>query len=195
MSRRRVLSAVATAVLLAGCGGDGVGPDAVEGQARSPQLKQVAPGPTGVFPVADRIAAPQLSGQTLAGAPLDVAELRGKVVVVNFWAHWCAPCRAEAKNLNAVYAAERSTGVEFVGVNVKDDRFAARRFEQAQGTRYPSLYDQPGRLLTRFRKLAPQTPPTTLIIDRQGRIAGRFIGGVTTTELQIPVQVVAKERL
>jgi hypothetical protein len=53
---------------------------------------------------------------------------------------------------------------------------------------YPSIHDQPGALLTRFRRLVPQTPPTTLLLDRQGRIAASFIGGVTEAELLEPVQ-------
>jgi thiol-disulfide isomerase/thioredoxin len=162
---------------------------------QSPQLKTLDPGPNGLLAVADRPPAPELRGETLAGEPLDVADLRGRIVVLNFWASWCAPCRAEAKNLVAVAEATEAEGVSFVGVNVKDDRNAATAFERKQGVTYPSLHDQPGVILTRFRAAVPQTPPTTLILDREGRIAARFIGGLTERELLVPVQTLAREQV
>ena len=188
LPHRRLL-ACAAVVLLSGCGDVGV---AEEG-ARNPALRVVDPGPSGTFPVTEREAAPDLSGTTLTGEPLSVRDLRGQVVVVNFWASWCPPCRAEAPALKAVEQQTAAAGVRFVGVNVKDDLFAARRFEQVRTVAYPSIHDQPGRLLTTFRRYAPQTPPTTLVLDREGRVAARFIGGVTESELLGPVQAVAGE--
>jgi thiol-disulfide isomerase/thioredoxin len=160
----------------------------------SPQLQVIDTDGNGLLPIAGRQPAPVLKGETLEGEPLDLADLQGQVVVLNFWASWCAPCRAEAGNLIAVAEQTRADGVAFVGVNVKDDADAAIAFERKQGVTYPSLHDQPGVLLTRFRGIVPQVPPTTLLIDREGRIAGRFIGGVTETELLGPVQVLAGER-
>ncbi len=127
------------------------------------------------------------------GGELALDSLRGKVVVLNFWASWCPPCRAEAPNLIEVAETTKASGVEFVGVNVKNAKDEALAFERKQGVPYPSLHDQPGVLLTRFRKIVPQVPPTTLVLDRRGRIAGVFIGGVTTRELLVPVQAVAAE--
>lgn len=185
----RLTCALLLALALTGCAGTQATTDGSGG----PQLRQLDTASTGLLRISDRAPAPALSGPTLDGADLDVASFRGKVVVVNFWASWCPPCRAEAPALIKVANDTRALGVEFVGVNIKDNRSAAQRFDELQGVPYPSLYDQPGVLLTRFRRLVPQTPPTTLLIDRQGRVAGLFRGGITETELSGPVQALASE--
>jgi thiol-disulfide isomerase/thioredoxin len=188
--RPALLATVLAGVLaLTGCSGESA---TVDGPT-SPTLKVVDAGENGLIAEGDRPPAPQLSGTTLEGERLDVADYRGQVVVLNFWASWCPPCRAEAPNLVEVAEQTKASGVQFVGVNVKNARDEALAFERKQGVPYPSLHDQPGVLLTRFRKLVPQVPPTTLILDRQGRIAGRFIGGVTTRELLLPVRALAAE--
>ncbi|HUR52011.1 MAG TPA: TlpA disulfide reductase family protein, partial [Mycobacteriales bacterium] len=84
--------------------------------------------------------------------------------------------------------------VEFVGVDIKDDRTAAKAFVRNKDVRYPSLFDQAGLLLLKFRGQAPQSPPTTLVLDRQGRVAARFVQPVTQNELAIPVRTIAAER-
>ena len=191
-SRRRLPAAAAALALvgaLTGCSGDAT----AEGTPTTPQLKSIDGGEDGLIPADDRTPAPALSGPTLDGERLDVADLRGDVVVLNFWASWCGPCVAEAKNLVAVAEATADDGVRFVGVNIRDETATAKAFERRHGVGYPSIDDQPGSLLTRFRKLVPQTPPTTLLLDREGRIAARFIGGLTEAELLAPVQALAAE--
>ena len=181
---------VAAPVLLAGCSGTSA---VAASGAGDYQFGRLATGPDGLFPAGERGPAPELVGETLQGEPLDVGSLRGDVVVLNFWADWCGPCRAEAPFLNAVAERTKDEGVRFVGVNVKDDRNAALAFERVREVTYRSIYDQPGVLLTRFRKVVPQTPPSTLLLDRQGRVAGIFNGGVTEEQLAGPVLTLARE--
>jgi thiol-disulfide isomerase/thioredoxin len=189
---RGPLAATGLALLLAltGCTGDAT----AEGSPTTPQLKTIESGQDGLLPPQEREPAPVLDGRTLDGGQLDVSSLRGQVVVVNFWASWCGPCVAEAGNLVSVAEQTADDGVVFVGVNIRDSTAAARAFERQHGVPYESLEDQAGSLLTRFRSLVPQTPPTTLLLDREGRIAARFIGGLTEPELLGPVQALAAEQ-
>jgi thiol-disulfide isomerase/thioredoxin len=188
---RLVASIVLGCALLAGC----TGKNAVSNGSEGPQLKGLPqPGANHLIPVADRVPAPPIRGETVDGGQLDLSQYRGKVVVLNFWASWCAPCRAESPYLVKVAAETAPLGVSVVGVNFKDERSAARRFDEVHDVRYPSLFDQPGVILTRLRRLVPQEPPTTLLIDRAGRIAMLLKGGVTDTELTPPVRVLASEQ-
>ena len=178
-------------VALTGCGGNPAGTDS----PASPRLESLDTGADGLIAVAERQPLPSLTGTTLDGKPLDVASFRGEVVVLNFWASWCPPCREEAPALLEVATQTAELGVQFVGVNIKNDKAEALAFERKAGVTYPSLHDQPGELLLRFRRVVPQTPPTTLIVDRQGRIAGFFAGAVRISDLLPPVQAIAAERV
>lgn len=150
-------------------------------------------------PANERKKAPDLAGKTLDGKQLDVADYRGKVVVLNVWGSWCAPCRAEAPNLVAVADAEQKAGrpVQFVGINTRDLSTAqAVAFDKQFDIPYPSLYDPYGKLILRFPRgsLNPQTLPSTIILDRQGRIAVRALTALTEDQLTKALDPIVAEK-
>jgi peroxiredoxin len=188
---RTLAVGVALTATLAGC--TGIGASSSQGN----DTRYIAGnGTIATVSVGDRRAAPAVSGTTLEGKPLDLSAYRGQVVVLNFWASWCPPCRAEAEDLERVYRDTRSLGVQFVGVNIKDDsRSQALTFQRSHDVTYPSLFDQPGSIALLFRdSLPPQAIPSTLVIDRQGRLAARGLGGLTTAELEPVVTAIAAEK-
>ncbi|MFJ8188186.1 TlpA family protein disulfide reductase [Streptomyces sp. NPDC096094] len=135
----------------------------------------------------ERADAPDLSGETVDGGQLDVDDYKGKVVVLNVWGSWCPPCRAEAKNFEKVYQDVKDQGVQFVGINTRDTSTGpARAFEKEFGVSYPSLYDPAGKLMLRFEKgtLNPQAIPSTLIIDREGKVAARTLQALSEEKLR-----------
>lgn len=133
-----------------------------------------------------RSAAPKISGPTLDGS--NFAAPAGKVVVLNVWASWCSPCRAEAPTLQEL--SKRLGDVQFVGVLTRDNLVSARSFVARFGITYPTLTDDS--ILARLRGAA-NAIPTTLIIDKEGRIAGRISGEVTFAGLSELVNKVAQE--
>jgi thiol-disulfide isomerase/thioredoxin len=186
--------ALALCALLGALASACTGKNAVSDGSGGPQLGSLRQQDANrLLDVKDRIPAPAIHGETLDGAPLDISALKGKVVVVNFWASWCAPCRAEASRLVKVAKDTAPLGVTFVGIDFKDTRSGAKRFVEVHDVPYPSLFDQPGVVLTRLHKLVPQTPPSTMVLDRKGRIAAMFIGGITESQLAGPVRAVAAE--
>ncbi|GAA2265885.1 hypothetical protein GCM10010145_35160 [Streptomyces ruber] len=146
----------------------------------------------------ERTAAPDLSGQTLEGEQLDVfSEYKGKVVVLNVWGSWCAPCRAEAPNLVTVSEDLADQGVQFVGINTRDTSTGpAIAFEKEYEVTFPSLYDPTGKLMLRFEKgtLNPQAIPSTLVIDRDGKVAARSLQALSESKLRKMIEPVLAEK-
>src|SRR5690606_13320822 len=140
-----------------------------------------------------RPALPPIEGETLDGAHLDLADLRGDVVVINVWASWCPPCRAETGDLEAVHQATRTLGVSFVGINVEDQRDKATSFLAGRVT-YPSSSAPGSRYARGFT--APPAPvglPGTLVVDRDGGIAAAIYRQVGRAELEAIVTRLAAE--
>lgn len=120
--------------------------------------------------------APVASGQTLSGDSLSLAGLRGEVVVLNFWASWCVPCRAEHGVLRRVERVYGGDDVQVVGVVYQDGRDAAVRFMERLGGEWPSLVDPGSRIAIDFGVYGV---PETYFISPDGTVARKHVGPVT----------------
>jgi thiol-disulfide isomerase/thioredoxin len=190
MKKRRAavsLAAVA-AVLLAGGltmafsgGGTPSGESYVDG---NPGAVLYAPG--------HRAQLPAFSGKTLTGAPVSFSAYRGRVVVLNFWGSWCAPCRSEGPTLASLATKYSSDGVSFLGVDVEDTPVNGEAFEQGFGITYPSIND-PGQAVAQVVSSAVliSGTPTTLVIDPTGHVAGAIFGTATYSVLNQMISKVA----
>jgi thiol-disulfide isomerase/thioredoxin len=167
-----VAAAAVALVALAGGGGKGLAPEAATGQV------ELASPAVAVVPVAERLPLPAFTGQTLDGRELDLAGLRGHPLVLNFWASWCGPCRAEQQGLELASKTLAGKDVRMVGVNIRDDKGAAVSYLEEFGVGYPSLFDRPAVLSARLGALGPQAPPYTLVVDAKGRVAARVFGAL-----------------
>jgi thiol-disulfide isomerase/thioredoxin len=146
---------------------------------------------------ANRLTAPALSGKTIMGGSASLAQYKGKVVVINFWGSWCAPCRAEAPNLARAAKEDAHLGVQFLGINTRDLGIAnAARFDKTFGITYPSIFDPDGKLLLRFPKgtVNPQSLPATVVVDRHGRLAARVLAALSEEQLHKLIDPIAAEK-
>ncbi len=134
------------------------------------------------YAVADRGDPVELAGTDLDGGPLDLADLRGGVVVVNFWGAWCGPCQSEAPDLVEV-ASDPEVEAAFVGVNVRDPSPAnAQSFVRDYGIPFPTFWDPDGEALLAFPVSLVRSPPTTLVLDGEGRIAASISGPLPSAQ-------------
>ncbi|WP_353055410.1 TlpA disulfide reductase family protein [Leucobacter sp. CX328] len=136
-------------------------------------------GTSASIPAAERTEPVVFEGTVEDGSTLSSADVAGNVTVVNFWYAGCAPCRAEAPDLVAAHEEFADEDVQFVGVNTRDQVAQAEQFAKQFGIDYPSIMDNEGGREVQ-RAFAGQVPlnavPTTLVLDREGRVAHRVIG-------------------
>lgn len=183
MSRRasaRLLTGLTVALVLSGC-------------AAAPDCDRIPGVRPGVcpLPVAERQLAPDVTLPVLqtdaaraAGVvELSLADLTGRVVIVNFWASWCGPCRIEQPDLNQVHDLLPDTEVVLIGVNIEDTEANALAHLTEFEVAYLSLFDPVNELAGRFSGIGARTIPTTILLDPQGRVAARLLGLTDTREI------------
>ena len=189
--RRRAgaVAAVVGALLLAGCAGT----NAVNPTAGNPKGYFLNVGEVFIPPGHRGQPVRGVAGSLLDGRHFRLAAWAGHVVVVNFWGSWCAPCRAEADSLEAVAQRTRTLGVRFLGVDVRDDVASAEAFDQTHGITYPSLFDSTDSVVLRFSGVDADSTPTTVVLDRRGRVAATITGEAEYTSLLSLVRRVAAE--
>ncbi|KPV41781.1 hypothetical protein AN478_01335 [Thiohalorhabdus denitrificans] len=144
-------------------------------------LLLAAPGagalPTGMSPMEDRPEAPEIELPNLDGETRSLSDLRGKVVLVNFWASWCPPCREEMPSMQRLYEDLQDRDFEILAVNVGEQEPTVFSFTQGEldtEITFPILLDSGGELIERY---PVQGLPTTFLVDRQGRLAYKAMGG------------------
>ncbi|MGY1744474.1 TlpA family protein disulfide reductase [Blastococcus sp. SYSU D00695] len=182
--RRRLLPAVlGAALLLAGCStGEGSAVDVNNGG----EFRFEAGTPSGeVIGESERASAPEFRGTLLDGGDFDSTELSGDIAVLNFWGSWCPPCRVETPEFQEVYAEVRDRGVQFVGLNVKEtDQQFAQAFVDSFGIEFPSLYDPRGEVALAFRDYPANAIPSTIVLDRQYRVAAVYTAQISQDDLR-----------
>ncbi|MEV7091903.1 TlpA disulfide reductase family protein [Amycolatopsis sp. NPDC051045] len=177
----RLFWAVAAVLALAGCS---AGKDAV---VQGSSFSFVSPGGKVdiTYDVAQRQTAPVLAGDDLMneGKQLSLADFPGEVVVLNLWGQWCGPCRTEAPEMESL----AKQGVQVVGIDVRDPaREVAQDFVRDRKLTYPSIYDPDGRVLLKLSGYPRNIIPSTIVLDKQHRVAAVFLRPVLAQDL-LPV--------
>lgn len=182
---------VASALAVAGCSD---GANTVAGQARAGDGKGYVAGDGTIEQIqpGDRTTTITVRGKTLEGEDVDTSSYRGKVVVLNTWGSWCPPCNAEAPGLQKTWSQLKDKDVQFLGIDVREGPDSGRAFQRKFAITYPSLAWDGGGVLLQLKGKASATP-TTLVLDRQGRLAARISGEARGTTLADMVEQVLSE--
>lgn len=166
-----LLLALGVGILLLGCSGPSL---ALGGEGEG----------SGPAPYVGR-PAPDFGLLTLEGKMLRLSDLRGKAVLINFWATWCPPCRAEMPELQAAYDEYRDRGFVVLGVNLQEDKGTITEFMDRMGLTFPVVMDTTGNVGNAYRV---RDLPTSFFVDREGVIRDRNIGAMNKSTIVAKLQ-------
>ncbi|WP_134321909.1 TlpA family protein disulfide reductase [Cumulibacter soli] len=185
----RILTAfLVSALALAGCSAS---TDAPEGGS---EFRFVEGTPHGeVIPVDERQDAPNISGELLDGEPFELDDYADTIVVMNFWATWCPPCRVEAPDLQAVYETYQPQGVQLIGVLVRDSKGQGETYSKQEGLTYPSLFDPSTKIGLQLNNYPLAAIPSTVVFDAEGRVAAAYTAPVNLDDLTSTIEKLLAE--
>jgi peroxiredoxin len=146
--------------------------------------------PASAIPARVNYPAPDLQLADLSGAAVSLEGLRGQIVLVNNWATWCPPCRAEMPALQAYYEAHREQGFVVIAIDAGETLAEVQRFVEGYGLSFPVWLDREQKALVAFRNL---TLPSSYVIDREGTVRLAWSGPVTQETLEKYVTPLIRE--
>jgi peroxiredoxin len=184
-------AAIASLLVLTACSG---GSNAVD-QSAGDSFRYVQSTPTGsLIAPAKRKAAGAVTGTLMTGQPYRLAQDHGQVVVMNYFAHWCAPCQVETPQFDGIYRARKGTDVTFLGVDAKDSpQGAAQAWIADKGITFPVLYDLNAKTALQLGRIPIVTLPATVLIDKAGRVAAVYQGTLAPADLNPVLDTLAAE--
>lgn len=165
---------------LTACGGDGE-----SSSEQAPRTSTEAR--SGSTYQTDPVPAPDVTMETLDGQTINLAEQKGKVILVNFWATWCAPCRKEIPELIDLYSSMKGDGLMVVGIAVDNEGTSVvEPFVEKEGINYPIVIDTSRSIESNFE--AMYGLPTTYVVNPDGQIVRRVLGIFPTEKMKSTLQ-------
>jgi len=187
---RALLALFAAALMLSGCAGS----NAVDQTAGGAFQFNGATGLGKLIAEGQRKPAADFEGKLLDGGSMRLSQTKGKVVVLNYWASWCEPCRTESPQFDLLYRKIKSQGVDFYGIDTKDVRGKASQFVRDNDISYPIVYDEAGETAVRLGNLPTVSLPFTVLIDRHGKVAAVYVVRLSYKDLQGALTKLLAER-
>jgi peroxiredoxin len=188
--KRALLTLLAGVLTLSAC----TGKDAVDQSGNSTFKFHSGTALGKLYPQSERKTAGTFSGALLDGGTTDLAATMGKVVVLNFWAAWCGPCKTETPQFDIVYRKMKTRGVAFLGIDTKDVKSNAQSFVKDYDISYPIIYDEQGETALRLGDLPATALPFTVLLDKQGKVAAVYIIRLSAKDLTGAIHKLLAER-